>query len=177
MRHAAKSPPFHSGLYRSGPVSSNVRPRKALLHNHCCERHASNSAPLDHTHGTIDMLSLLKLFSLLVILGSYGIACAQASECMSARDGTTVCPKPDARCKLNRYGDVVCSTPGGGIEADRYGDLLCGPGYCVKDRRGDVFCSSAPRGAAAMDRYGNATCAEACVPANNGACVVPKPVK
>jgi hypothetical protein len=122
------------------------------------------------------MLSLSKMRVLLLVLVCGSAAWAQESGtgCVTTRDGSTVCPKPDSQCKVNRYGDVICSTPGGGIEADRYGDLACGPGYCVKDQRGDIFCSSAARGAAAVDRYGNATCSEACVKAASASCVVLK---
>ena len=125
------------------------------------------------------MSSLSRIFALLCVLvcGSAAWAQMSGSACISMRDGTTVCPKPDSQCKLNRYGDLICSTPGGGIEADRYGDLVCGPGYCVKDQRGEVFCSSAPRGASAVDLYGNASCSVACVPAASSLCVVPKAVR
>ena len=126
------------------------------------------------------MLSTARLVIALAVLTAGAVSWAQgasASECIAARDGSTVCPKPDATCKLTRHGDVQCSTPGGGIEVDRYGDLVCGPGYCVKDQRGDIFCSSAPRGAAAQDRYGNAACSESCVRAKKALCVVPKPAR
>lgn len=122
------------------------------------------------------MLSLSRICTLLFLLVCANAAWAQepGPGCIAARDGSMVCPKPDSQCKLNRYGDVICSTPGGGIEADRYGELVCGPGYCVKDQRGDISCSSAPRGAVALDRYGNATCSENCVKASSAICVVPK---
>lgn len=94
--------------------------------------------------------------------------------CVAGRDGRLVCPEPDARCRADRHGDIVCSSPGGGIEFDRYGEPVCGPGHCTRDIRGDLFCSSAPRGAAATDRFGNAVCAVSCVPAQAQACIRPK---
>jgi hypothetical protein len=129
--------------------------------------------------GTLYMFNLRKTACLLLVICSYGNVWAQPryTACLSTPDGTTICPKPDSECRLNRYGDAFCSTPGGGIESDRYGELLCGPGYCVKDRRGDVFCSTAPRGGAALDRYGDAICAEGCILAKVDACVVLKQVK
>ena len=94
--------------------------------------------------------------------------------CATARDGRLVCPQPDARCVAIRHGEVMCSTPGGGIVFNRYGEPVCGAGYCITDRRGDVFCSNTARGAAAVDRFGNAVCAVACQPAKTQACVKPK---
>jgi hypothetical protein len=116
----------------------------------------------------------LAIVALAQIAGASG-AHADDKACTPARDGTMVCPAPGARCIADRTGEVICSTPGGGIEVDRYGDVICGPGYCTKDIRGDVFCSSATQGAASNDRYGNAACAVSCVPAKAHACVKPKP--
>lgn len=95
-------------------------------------------------------------------------------RCVPDRQGKLVCPPPDGRCLADRYGAVACSTSGGGIAPDRYGELVCGPGYCTKNRRGEVLCSNSPRGAAALDRYGDATCTDECVPARAEACSRPK---
>lgn len=121
------------------------------------------------------MLQVLPTFFAAALLSFTGPASAGDAHCTTNRSGKMVCPEPDSRCVLNRAGDVVCSAPGGGIEMDRYGEPVCGPGYCTKDRRGDLFCSDAPRGAASRDRYGNAACAGSCVPATAAACVVPQP--
>ena len=104
-------------------------------------------------------------------------ALASDKVCTTNREGRTVCPAPDSTCLKDRYGDVVCSTPGGGIELDRYNNPVCGPGYCTKDLRGDLFCSSSPRGASSTDRVGNAVCADNCVPASPQVCVKPQPAK
>lgn len=116
----------------------------------------------------------------LVFLGA--MLCAVALQvraadggCATTRDGRTICPQPDGRCVNDRHGEVVCSTPGGGIVKDRYGDTVCGPGYCITDTNGAVFCSNAPRGAAALDRYGKAACSVACVAATAQMCERPKP--
>jgi hypothetical protein len=102
-------------------------------------------------------------------------AWAQASskDCLQGRDGKMVCPPPEGRCVTNRNGDVICSGPGGGIELDRYREPLCGPGFCTIDIRGDVFCSSAAKGAASTDSYGVAVCSMGCVRATADQCVKP----
>ena len=98
---------------------------------------------------------------------------AVKAGCVTARDGRVICPEPDSRCLADRHGEVVCSTPGGGIMLNRHGDAVCGAGYCTTDLRGEIFCSSAARGAVAVDRYGNAACSHACVEASARACVRP----
>jgi hypothetical protein len=70
---------------------------------------------------------------------------------------------------------VVCSPSGGAIETNLQGELVCGPGFCTKDLRGDFHCSSAARGAASTDRYGEPVCAVSCVRAQAQACVRPVP--
>jgi len=117
-----------------------------------------------------------KIVALWILLACGSAAWAQeaGAGCIAARDGRMVCPQPDAKCLINRTGDVICSTPGGGIQADRYGEVVCGPGACVRDERGDIFCATSPRGAAALDRYGKATCSGACVPAASAQCVIPQ---
>ena len=122
------------------------------------------------------MLSVAKTLALSLALVCSSAIWAQSSGsvCVTARDGSTVCPQADAQCRQNRYGDVICSKSGGGIEVDNYGDVLCGPGNCVKDSHGDIFCSTTPRGAAALDRYGKAVCSESCIKAQSASCVVPR---
>ena len=122
------------------------------------------------------MLSIAKALALSLVLVFSGAVWSQSSgaACVTARDGSTVCPQADAQCRQNRYGDVICSTPGGGIEINNYGDALCGPGNCVKDSHGEIFCSTQSRGAAALDRYGKAVCSDSCVKAQTASCVVPK---
>lgn len=96
---------------------------------------------------------------------------AQDKSCMMNSQGNMVCPAADSTCLKSRYGDIVCSTPGGGIAMDRYGEPTCGPGSCTRDVRGDLLCSSTPRGAAATNAIGDAVCAGQCVPAQPQACV------
>lgn len=120
--------------------------------------------------------NLLSICCSLFLLASVGVASAQDRACVTQRDGSTVCPPPDSSCVTDRYGDVHCSSPGGGITFNRLGEPVCGPGYCTKDSHGEIFCSSAPRGAASNDRYGKATCAVACVAATRS-CVKPVPAK
>ena len=119
--------------------------------------------------------TLIQTISLsLLLLGGMPTQ-ANDRTCTPNREGTMVCPEPDASCKADRTGEIICSTAGGGIELNRYGDPVCGPGYCAKDLRGDIFCSNQLRGAASVDRYGNAVCAGECVAATPQRCVKPKP--
>ena len=71
----------------------------------------------------------------------------------------------------------MCSPVDGGIEIDVYGNPHCGPGYCVRDQYGKVFCSSTPRGASSLDRDGKPVCTDGCIPGRADACVVPRPEK
>ena len=93
--------------------------------------------------------------------------------CVVDQNGKVVCGRPDSTCAGNQRGDVVCTKPGGGMMNDQYGEQLCGPGYCVKDQRGNVVCSIQPRGGATVDQSGKALCAGGCVPGTKEACVRP----
>ena len=93
--------------------------------------------------------------------------------CVTDQNGKVICRQPDSTCAANQRGDVVCTKPGGGMMNDQYGEQLCGPGYCVKDQRGNVLCSSHPRGGPTVDQSGKAVCAGSCVPGTKEACVRP----
>jgi len=93
--------------------------------------------------------------------------------CVTDQDGKVICGRPDSTCATNQRGEVVCTKSGGGMMNDQYGEQLCGPGYCVKDQRGNVLCSSQPRGGAMVDQSGKALCAGGCVPGTKEACVRP----
>lgn len=112
--------------------------------------------------------------AMLVLATGAALAQAAGTGCVTGRDGRMVCPPPDGRCATDRYGEVICSPSGGGVTRDRYDNVVCGPGQCVKDTRGDIFCSSAARGSAAVDNYGKAVCSESCVAASAAACVKPR---
>lgn len=120
------------------------------------------------------MPTLLKFIAAWMVLVLGPAFADERPRCVPDRQGKLVCPPPDGRCLADRYGEVVCSTSGGGITPDRYGELVCGPGYCSKNRRGEVFCSKTPRGAAALDRYGEVACTDDCVAATAQACARPK---
>jgi hypothetical protein len=94
-------------------------------------------------------------------------------NCLSDRYGSVQCPPAGGSCLKDRYGEIWCSPPDGGILFDRYEVAVCGPGQCVIDNRGEVFCSSVPRGSAALNRYGEAMCTEGCVGATARACTQP----
>ena len=122
--------------------------------------------------------TILRTAALALCLSAAGAAAhATQAGCVTTRDGRMVCPEPDSRCLTDRHGEVVCSTPGGGIVLNRYGDPVCGTGHCTTNLRGEIFCSSAARGAVVVDRYGNAACSHACVEARASACVRPKATK
>jgi hypothetical protein len=65
----------------------------------------------------------------------------------------------------------ICSTPsdhtpqltGGGAEKDLIGQVMCGPGKCVSNLIGIVYCSSIPGGGATTDLFGQAVCVGGCV--------------
>jgi hypothetical protein len=98
---------------------------------------------------------------------------AQGAGCVMDQSGRVLCGPPDANCAANQRGEVFCTTPGGGMMPDQLGELLCGPGYCVRDQRGDVYCSNQPRGGAMMDQQGNAVCSGTCIRGTTQACVRP----
>jgi len=98
---------------------------------------------------------------------------AQGGGCIVDQNGRVICAQADANCAANQRREIVCTTPGGGMMPDQRGEFLCGPGYCVTDQRGDVFCSNQPRGAAMVDQTGNAVCSGSCVPGTKEACVRP----
>lgn len=93
--------------------------------------------------------------------------------CVSDRYGSVQCPLPGGSCVTDYLGEVRCSPADGGILLDRYGKAQCGPGQCIANRRGEVFCSSVPKGSAALGRDGEAVCTEGCVSASAEACVIP----
>ena len=93
--------------------------------------------------------------------------------CMSDRYGNVQCPPPGGSCLNDYLGEVRCSPADGGILLDRYKKAACGPGQCIVDRAGEVLCSRAPKGSAALGRDGEAVCTEGCVRASAEACVVP----
>jgi hypothetical protein len=136
-------------------------------------------AVIDQDSGWLPVIGGLKLKVATLLSASLALVLCLATltviatddGCTTTRDGRVVCPKPDSRCVTDDQGEVICSTPGGGIEFDRYGVPVCGPGYCTRDQRGELFCSSVPRGAAATDRSGNAACSVSCVPATPQACI------
>ena len=64
---------------------------------------------------------------------------AQGGGCVTDQSGKVVCGQPYASCASNQRGEILCTSPGGGMMPDQYGELLCGPGYCVREQRGDVL--------------------------------------
>jgi hypothetical protein len=71
--------------------------------------------------------TLIQTISLFLLLLCGVPTQANDRTCTPNREGTMVCPEPDASCKADRTGEIICSTAGGGIELNRYGDPVCGP--------------------------------------------------
>ena len=86
----------------------------------------------------------------MAVLGAIGTSSSARSQsatpgCVSDRYGNVQCPPPGGTCIKDLAGEVRCSPLDGGILLDRYKVPVCGPGQCVTDIKGDVFCSSVPR--------------------------------
>jgi hypothetical protein len=73
-------------------------------------------------------------------------------------------------CTQDALGRVICAPPGGGAQTDSLGRVLCGPGQCVVDALGRVYCSSQPSGGAAVDALGRPVCVGGCVPGSSSYC-------
>jgi len=115
---------------------------------------------------------VFSLCSILTVFAASDVpAATPGSGCLRTPRGQVVCPEPDSKCVAYKETEVLCSQPGGSIEFTTYGEPVCGPGYCTRDQRGEVFCSSAPRGSASTDLSGNAKCSVSCVRATRETCV------
>ena len=88
--------------------------------------------------------------------GSTTGAWAQPSACLKTPDG------------------LVCPPPQGGMARDSRGLLLCGPGLCLRDKSGQVTCSSRPGGEVIAD-WGEVLCVGGCVEGRMSDCVTPRP--
>ena len=122
--------------------------------------------------------SIARVIAVLAALGAIGTSSSARSQsatpgCVSDRYGNVQCPPPGGTCVKDRVGEVRCSPTDGGIQLDRYQVPVCGPGQCVTDTKGEVFCSRVPKGSAALDRYGDAVCTEGCIGAAAQACTTP----
>ncbi len=70
---------------------------------------------------------------------------------------------------------MICPPPNGSLALDLNGNMVCGPGHCARDSRGEVWCSSRPGGAVAMDLSAEILCVDGCVKASQSYCVKPVP--
>ena len=119
------------------------------------------------------------IFTILVALTALSATSSVRAQsatpgCVSDRSGTPQCPPPGGGCIKDLHGEVRCSPPDGGILLDRYREAVCGPGQCIAAKfTGEIFCSRAPKGYAALNTYGDAVCTEGCVPASAKACISP----
>jgi hypothetical protein len=113
--------------------------------------------------------------TLLLALAALSVAPVTHSQggCVQDRYGAVQCGPAGSHCLQDMSGEVKCSPPDGGILLDRYRTPVCGPGRCLTTRHGDVVCSSAPKGSAAVNINGDAVCTDGCVQASANACTIP----
>jgi hypothetical protein len=114
------------------------------------------------------------LFIILLSLTLVPVSSAKEG-CVRNVSGEVICASPGGSCMQNIYGQVLCSKPGGGIIKNGTGEILCGPGKCVRDGIGDVYCSSEPEGGAALNGLGQAVCVGGCVKGSASYCETPRP--
>ena len=114
-----------------------------------------------------------QLLLAIALFASSGSAWVQPA-CTADRYGNPACPPAGGQCTADRYGNPVCSPADGGVATNRVGEIVCGRGACVTDVHGEVMCSSVPRGAATLDRYGKAACTEGCEAGSVALCVRPR---
>jgi hypothetical protein len=74
-------------------------------------------------------------------------------------------------------GKIFCSPPKGSILEDVHGDTVCGPGPCVPDRYGEIFCARDSQSPAFVDEDGKVQCLGGCVKASKEACRMPDALK
>ncbi len=78
--------------------------------------------------------------------------------------------------KTDARNTIICAPPQGDLVRNRSGKYVCGPGQCVvNSSSGEVICSAAPGGLAALDSRGEGLCVEGCVAASESLCVTPVP--
>lgn len=98
---------------------------------------------------------------------------AEQPRCFRNKDGGLRCQQGSITCLPDALGKVSCAPADGGVERNNFGEPLCGPGYCMRDWKGDVFCAKTPRGASDVDRYGEPVCVGGCMPGQAALCVKP----
>jgi hypothetical protein len=129
------------------------------------------------SYPTVMRLTMLTMFAKAPAVAAVFLLCAAQAvqaQCITDIRGRTVCPPPDSSCLRDRYGNSVCSPSKGGIGVDLYGVPVCGPGACIKNNRGNLFCSVSPGGYAAINLYAEPVCTDGCMPASADYCVRPQ---
>ncbi|MBV5329957.1 MAG: hypothetical protein JZU65_20420 [Chlorobium sp.] len=105
------------------------------------------------------VLSIVLVFFLISVSAFAGVDYACFKACKDDGESTDSC----------KY---ICSSPsdstplpiiGGGVAKDLIGQVMCGPGQCVRDIIGTVYCSSVPGGGATIDIIGTPVCVGGCV--------------
>lgn len=100
-------------------------------------------------------------------------AAQEEPRCFRHKDGGLRCPQGAITCMPDALGAVSCAPTDGGIDVNNYGQPLCGPGYCLRDWKGDVFCSTTPRGPSHQDIHGQPVCTGGCVAGQAALCTRP----
>ncbi len=113
------------------------------------------------------------LLALLIAAAASFITPAAMAQCVNDSLGNTFCPPPGGACLKDALGKVKCSSADGGIVLNRFQEAVCGPGQCVINAIGEVFCSKAPKGYASLNGIGEPVCTSGCVAASSSACVTP----
>jgi len=74
-------------------------------------------------------------------------------------------------CITDRRGDYKCAQPGGDVILGVFGHATCGPGPCVLDGGGRVFCAREPDQSAVVRPDGIAECTSGCIRASADFCM------
>jgi hypothetical protein len=116
---------------------------------------------------------LIRLFLPNLFILSILVCTAGAQEaCVTNINGEVVCAPQGGVCIRNTEGNVVCSKAGGSVIQNNWGDLVCGPGQCIKDGFGRIFCSAKPYGGAAFSGGGEPVCVGGCVEGSVSYCAI-----
>jgi hypothetical protein len=113
------------------------------------------------------------LFALLMTLAGASFAPAAAAQCVNDNFGNAFCPPPGGGCVKEIFDKVKCSAADGGILLNRFQQAECGPGQCITNRLGEIFCSKEAKGYATVNGNGDAACTGGCIRGSVSACVTP----
>jgi hypothetical protein len=113
------------------------------------------------------------LLALFIAIGAMAISHTASAQCVNDNLGNAFCPPPGGGCVKEAFGKVKCSAADGGIVLNRFQEAVCGPGQCVMNALGEIFCSKLPKGYATMNATGEPVCSGGCMPGSASACATP----